>query len=98
MIAHTLTPGPSPKGRGKISLGQQVRGVEPPVEQAPAGLRRSHIAAVPPYFGSLAQLRHQGRHQLFRTGLPQRFIRRKPADFRVEDGIWRLRKVFIQGH
>ena len=64
-----------------------MRGVEPPVEQALARVRRANVAAIPPLLHLAAQLRDQRRHEFVHAGLAQGFIRPEPADERVEDGV-----------
>ena len=44
-----------------------------------------NIVAVPPFLHLAAKLRHQRRHQLLHAQLAERFIRREPANFRVEN-------------
>ena len=84
---------PESAGRGEICLGQQVRGVEPPVEHALARVRGADVAAVPPFLHLGAQSRDQRRHEFVHAGLAQGFIRREPAENRVENGVGRFREV-----
>ena len=85
-------------GHRAIGPGLEVRGVEPPVEQAAAGVRTPGIAAVPPFLHLAAKLRRQGRHQLVHAGIAQGLIRRKPAERRVEDGVGRFGEVGMERH
>ena len=75
-----------------------MRRLEPPGEQAPAGLCRADIAAVSEFLDLLAQRRHQGRHQLIHTGFAQGLVGREPADLRVQDCMRGIGKVRMQGH
>ncbi len=103
-LGQALTPGPpanrsgtgSRGGRGEICLGQQVRGVEPPVEQAFDRVRGADAAAVVPFLHLGAQLRDQRRHEYVHAGLAQSFIRREPAENRVENGAGRFREVGME--
>ena len=59
-----------------------MRLLEPPVEQALAGIRRADVAAVAKLLSLSSQLRHQRRHELVHARFAQRLIGRKPANLR----------------
>ena len=88
-----LTAGPSPIGRG-----EQVSRVEPPVEQAAAGVGRAGVAAAAPLLDLAAQLRHEGWHELVHAGVAQGLVGREPAQRRVKDGVGRFGEIRMQGH
>jgi len=81
-----------------VGLLEHVRRIEPPVEQASAGVGRADVAAVPERLHLPAQLRYQRRHELVHSSLAQGFISGKPPDVRIENGVWGIRKVSMQGH
>ena len=75
-----------------------MRRLEPPIEQALAGVRRARVSAVAELLHLAAQRRHQRRHELFHAAFPQRLIGGKPANARIENRVRGLRKVWVQGH
>ena len=91
-------------GHRAIGLGQQVRGIEPPVEQTAAGVCRADIAAVPPFLHFLAQLRHQRRHQLVRSWTPAGLHRPGTSGWpgrewrRAIQGSWDGVPLFLPSH
>jgi len=81
-----------------VGLGQEMLLDEPPAEQTLARLGRPVVAAVTPGLHFLAERRDERRQQLLEARRPQRFIRRKPADGRIEDRVRVIGKVGMQGH
>ena len=77
---------------------QQVRLLEPPPEQTPAGRVGVGVSAVAERFDFAPQFRHERRHEFFSARFAQGLVRGEPAHLGVEDGVGRVGEVGVQRH
>ena len=72
--------------------------IKPMVQQSFTGIAYSWVSIYSPLFDGFTKFRNQGGHEFFIRCIPQTFVSRKPSNFRLENFMWRRRKILMDCH